>query len=728
MSENTNALDRRSFLKVSLSGGAGLVVGFSRLGMGKPTVASVAEVSDLNAYLKIATDGTVTIFSPNPEIGQNVKTAMPVIVAEELDVAWEDVIVEQAPLDTEKYRRQIAGGSQSIRASWNSLRTAGATARYLLLAAAAKQWNTEISGLTVAEGVITNSSTGATLSYGEVATAAAEIPVPDSVDFKNTKDFKLIGGYIKNVDGKKIVTGQPLFGLDLHKPDAVIAMMIHAPAFGMKLKSFDATEAKNMPGIYDVFTVDTTLEQPSWADINAFHELIIITGKSTWQVMKAKKLVKAEWELVGKPEDTDSHYRDMISALNERSGQMARVDGNPDEVFKTAAKTIERIYTVPFLAHNTMEPMNFYANVTEDSAELIGPIQTPEALRSSVSNYLGIPQENVTVDMTRMGGGFGRRLYGNFGLEAAAISKKFGGPVKLIYTREDDMTFGTYRSAAAIKYKAALNENGTMIAFQAKGTGIPGSRVFSDRYPAGTVDNYSVENVGNESNITTAAWRAPGSNVVGGLEQAFLDEVAEAAGKDPLEFRLELFDRVIKNPVGDRLDYDPERYAGVFKLVKEKSGWGKDMPGVFRGVAGYYSHNSYVAQVFDLVKEGSEIKIKKVWCAADCGIVVNREGAVNQLEGGIVDGIGHCMYSQLTFTDNAPDFSNFDGYQLIRHNQAPQEIEVFFVESDTDPTGLGEPSLPPVAGALSNAMYRATGNRFYNQPYMVADQTMMGTS
>lgn len=501
-------------------------------------------------------------------------------------------------------------------------------------------------------------------------------------------------------------------------------MMIHPPSFGMKLKSFDASDALKMPGIKQVFSVDTSLERPSWADINAFNELVVVVGDSTWQVMKAKKAVKVDWEKTASTESSSTHMTDMINAVNSGSGDVARTDGEPDVVSKSAAKVIERTFTGPFLAHNTMEPMNFYANVTETSAELIGPIQTPEALRGTVSAYLGIPQENVTVDMTRMGGGFGRRLYGNFGLEAAAISKQFGGPVKLIYTREDDMTQGTYRPAYAIKYKAALDEDGNLLSFQAKGTGIPESPLFADRFPAGAVDNYSCENLRNQTSISTGAWRAPRSNFVAGAEQAFIDEVAEAAGKDPIDFRLELFDRAIKNPVGQRNDYDPKRYAGVLKLVKEKSGWGKEIPGVFRGVSAYYCHNSYVAQVFDLVEENGAITIKKVWCAVDCGIVVNREGAINQIEGGIIDGIGHSMYSQMTFTDNTPDFSNFNGYRMIRHNEAPKEIEAFFVESEIDPTGLGEPSLPPVAGALASALYKATGKRFYNQPFMVADQDL----
>jgi isoquinoline 1-oxidoreductase beta subunit len=296
-----------------------------------------------------------------------------------------------------------------------------------------------------------------------------------------------------------------------------------------------------------------------------------------------------------------------------------------------------------------------------------------------------------------------------------------GAPIKLIYSREDDMTQGTYRPAYKVTYRAALDGDNNMTAFHVRGTGIHGSPVFANRYPAGTVDNYLAENHNLESNISTGAWRAPRSNFMAGIEQAFLDEVAETAGKDPIDFRLELFDRAINNPVGEKNDYDAERYAGVLKLVKEKSNWGSETPGIYRGVSAYYCHNSYVAQVIDLMIIKGKPRVKKVWCAVDCGIVVNPEGARNQIEGGIIDGIGHAMYSSITFNDGAPEQDNFDKYRLIRTSEAPMEIETFFVENGIDPTGLGEPSLPPISGALANALYKATGKRVYKQPFMQQD-------
>lgn len=727
MGSAKTSMGRRSFLKTMALGGGGLMVGFSWMSAlaGDSDIENLPdEIFDINAYIQIAPDGTVTILSPNPEIGQNVKTSMPMIVAEELDVDWEQVKVEQAPLNTSKYTRQLAGGSQSIRQGWDSLRMAGATARYLLVAAAAKKWGVNANSLTTADGVITNSKTGDSIGYGEVASEAVNIPVPEEVPLKDPDNFKLIGKYIKNVDGKEIVTGKPLFGLDFTREGMAIAMIKHPPSFGMKMKSFDAADAKSMPGIYDVFTINTSIGEPQWSDVNAFNELIVVTGETTWQVMKAKKALKVEWETTGDLESSQDHDRKLREAIADRTGEVVRKDGSPESVVESAARVVERTYTAPFLAHNTLEPMNFFADVSSDRAELIGPVQTPEQLRGSASQMLGIPESNITVDMTRMGGGFGRRLYGNFGLEAAAISKKIGGPVKLIYTREDDMTQGTYRPAYAINYKASLDDNGNLQSFQAKGAGIPSSPLFANRYPAGAVDHYSSENIGVETNITTGAWRAPRSNFTAAAEQSFIDELAEVAGKDPIDFRLELFDRAMKNPVGENNDYDAKRYAGVLKLVREKSNWDKEMPGVYRGVAAYYCHNSYVAQVVDLVKDGDSHRIKKVWCAVDCGIVVNREGAINQVEGGIVDGLGHSLYSRLTFDNGTPDQNNFNDYRLIRNPEAPEEIEVFFVDSDVHPTGLGEPPLPPVMAAMANALYKATGRRYYNQPLMVAEQEM----
>lgn len=734
--------DRRTFIKTTVLAGGGMMMGFSWLAPFKPTPEQLKNMPnawfDLTGFLKINSDGQVTIMSPNPEIGQNVKTSMPMIVADELDVDWKDVVVEQAPLNTDIFTRQLAGGSQSIRQSWPALRRAGATARHMLRSAAAKAWNVPLEEITTENSVLFHTASGRTSTYGAMASAAAGMPVPEEVTLKNTADFKIIGTSRKNVDGTKIVTGQPLYGLDIYREGMLIAMIVHPPAFGMKLESINnSTEVRKMPGIRDVFTFKTYNEgqEIGWSDTTSFVELAVVVGNTTWEVMQAKKALKATWvpfeafdTVSGAPgktrtvhtpsglESTKKHTSQM-KKMGGKPGKELRKDGNPEDAFKRAAKIIERSYTAPFLAHNTMEPMNFFANVTNDKAELVGPIQTPEQMEKSVAARLGLPLEKVDIQMTRMGGGFGRRLYGHYLVEAAVISQKMQAPVKLVYAREDDMSYGIYRPAYHATYRAALDKDNNLIGFMVRAGGVPETAIHANRFPAGAVDNYLAEDWTIPSNISVGAFRAPRSNFIAGAEQSFLDEVAEAAGKDPIAFRLELLKRAKENPVGANNDYDAARYAGVLELVREKSVWNKGKPGVSRGVSAYFCHNSYVANVLDLTMENGKPVVQNVCMAIDCGIVVNPDAAINMAEGSIVDGIGHAMYSQMTFKKGVPQQNNFDKYRLIRHSEAPKSIDVHFVKNGIEPTGLGEPPFPPIFGALANALYKATGKRFYNQPF-----------
>ncbi|MDT0645670.1 molybdopterin cofactor-binding domain-containing protein [Zunongwangia sp. F260] len=746
MSKVKTGMGRRSFIKnVSLAGG-GLLIGFNWLACKRAAEESGKEMAlempeewfEINGYLKIGDNGVVTIYSPNPEIGQNVKTAMPMLVAEELDVDWSNVIVEQAPLNTDIFSRQIAGGSQSIRQSWEPLRMAGATARQMLLIAAAKEWDVPLSELTVENGIITHSGSDRSIGYGEIAKFAAKVEVPEEVVLKENNNFKIIGTSRKNVDAKKIVTGQPLFGLDVNRDDMLIAMIVQPPAFGLRFKSMDADDARKMPGIKDVFTIDTYPDdmEKEWSDVAAFSKLVVVVGESTWQVMKAKKALKVEWDL--KPELTEEivilekspalrdtlglenseTHESLMANIGPEESQMVRKDGDPEAAFKNAARVIERSYSCPFLAHNCMEPMNFFANVTNGKAELLGPIQTPEFAEKSVSKRLGLDLENIDIQMTRMGGGFGRRLYGNFLVEAAVISDKIGAPVKLVYTREDDMTNGVYRPAYQVTYRAALDGNNNLTAFHVNAGGVGESPLFANRFPAGAVDNYLAESWTIDSHISIGAFRAPRSNFIAGAEQSFLDELAEEMGKDPIQFRLDMLERAGTDPVGENNDYDPARYAGVLEVVRDKSGWNTASTASGRGVAAYYCHNSYVAQVLEMDLEDNQPVIDKVTCVVDCGIVVNPDAAINMVEGGTIDGIGHALYSELTFKDGVSQQSNFDSYRLIRHREAPKKIDVHFIENGMDPTGLGEPPFPPVQGALANALYRATGKRIYKQPFL----------
>ncbi len=746
-------LNRRSFLKASAVAGGGMMLQFNWLaGCARSADAldrMPEEWIDLNGFVKIGENGMVTIMSPNPEIGQNVKTSMPMIVAEELDVDWNNVVVEQAPLNTDIFTRQLAGGSQSIRQGWQSLRMAGAAARRMLREAAARAWQVPVEEITTATGVLRHARSGRTAGYGEMASAAALIPVPEEVELKEVKDFKIIGTPRKNVDARKIVTGKPLFGLDYHRDGMLIAMMVHPPAFGLKLKSVDDTEARAMPGIKDVFTIKSYNADygKHIFDATAFTEFVVVVGNTTWEVLNGRKALKVEWEpfeeytdkfahfITGAEmprkvpaglENTSAHTAQM-AALGAKSATVARRDGNPEAAFRNAARVIERTYTAPFLAHNPMEPMNFFAHVTADKAELVGPTQTPEFMEKSVAARVGLPLEKIDIQMTRQGGGFGRRLYGHFMVEAAVISQRMNAPIKLVYTREDDMTYGIYRPTYHAIYRAALDANNNLIGFHVRAGGIPESPLFANRFPAGALDNYLAEEWSIDSNISIGAFRAPRSNFIAGAEQSFLDEVAEAMGKDPIALRLELLERARRNPVGEENDYDAARYAGVLELVRDKSGWGtRESANVHRGVAAYFCHNSYVAQIVDVVMENGKPVIQKVHCAVDCGIVVNPLAATNLTEGGIVDGLSQSMFSALTFKDGVPEQSNFDKYQVMRHSDAPRAIEVHFVKNEIDPTGLGEPPFPPIMGAIANALYRATGQRLYEQPFAPQMEKLVG--
>ncbi|MBS1545217.1 MAG: xanthine dehydrogenase family protein molybdopterin-binding subunit [Bacteroidetes bacterium] len=741
MTNVTTNLNRRSFLKVTAMAGGGMMLSFSWLAGCKPTpeeaMSMPKEWFELNSYIKIGENGLVTLMSPNPEFGSNVKTSMPMILAEELDVDWKNVMVEQADFFPERFERQFTGGSMGILLGWKPLRTAGATARQMLIKAAAQTWDVPAEEITTEAGMLYHKGSGKKAGYGEMASAAARLEVPKEVPLKKVNDFKIIGNSKKNVEARNIVTGKSLFGIDHSQQGMLIAMIVHPPAFGLKVKSVDDAAARSMPGIKDVFTIQTLPDdyERNAFDTAAFTELVAIVGNTTWEVMNAKKSLNVEWEKIkdsnmvvngwggkqtvkvpGGLESTTAHKKAMAE-MAKKPAKVLRKDGDPDAAFRKAAKVLERTYTAPFLAHNTMEPVNCFAHVTADEAHLTGPIQAPEFVTRTLTARLGLPKEKIHIKLARMGGGFGLRAYGHHMIEAAVISQKANAPIKLMYTREDDMTYGIYRPTYTATYRAALDKDNNVIAFHVRGGGIPEHPVHADRFPAGAVDNYLAEGWQIDSNITIGAFRAPRSNFIAGAEQSFLDELAELAGKDPIDFRLALLERAKNSPVGTHNDYDPDRYAGVLKLAREKAKWGEPAGNVHRGVAAYFCHNTYVAEVLDLTIENNKPMVQKVVAAVDCGIVINPDAASNMGEGGIVDGIGNALFGELTFQDGVPDKVNFDKYRIIRQKEAPREIEVHFVKNEHDPTGLGEPLFPPTFAALANALYKAKGKRFYNQPF-----------
>lgn len=703
---------RRDFFKTTATATGGLVLGFSwyQSEAFQPEVLTnaVADNIDFNAYLSIAPSGVVTIFSPNPEIGQGIKTAFPIIVAEELDADWEKVKVEQSPLDTKKFERQLTGGSGAIKHSWERLRKAGATARYMLVEAAAKQWGVSANECSTNKGFVVHTS-GKKLSYGELATAAAQITPPKEVKLKATKDFSLIGQSIKGVDNKAILSGKSMYGIDYKREGMLQAMIQRPPAFGLKLKSFDATEAKKMPGITDVVS---------------FGNKVAIVGKTTWEVMQARKAVKIDWEKEKELESSADHdrmFKEMLADSNKATVQ--RKDGDVEAAFKNAHKVVEAEYQCPFLPHSPMEPMNFFAHFKGDSIEMAGPSQTPEAAQRQVAKMLNLAPEKVTIELTRMGGGFGRRLNTDYAMEAAELSSIIKAPVKVTWSREDDMTGGIYRPAVRYRFRAALDKAGNMTGYMLHGVSMnAGNATRQDNFPVGAVENVLIQSTDYKSPITTGPWRAPITNFLAYAEQSFLDEVAYTAGKDPIQLRMELLDKAEKTPVG-KITYETTRFREAIKLVAEKAGWSKKKKGISQGFSVYFSHNSYVAQIAEMAMVKGKPVLKKVYAAVDCGIVINESSAKNQVYGAIVDGLGHAMFGNLTFKEGVPEQDNFNKYRLIRYNEVP-EIEVHFVNNGIDPTGLGEPALPPTGGAISNAIFKTTGKRLYNQPFVEQDATL----
>lgn len=737
-------IDRRAFLKSSALAGGGLLISFR----GFSEIKHPDQINELDpvqwheitGYIKITPDNVIKILNPNPEFGQNVMTSLPMIVAEELDVNWQQVVVEMGPHDAVKLGPQFTGGSNSMRMYWKPLREAGAAARSMLIEAAAQTWSVPTDEVTTKDGMLYHQKSGQSGKYGAFAAKASSLPIPKGSKLKEVKNFHTVGHSKKNVEGLKILSGKPLFGLDYQHEGTLIAMIEHPPAFGMKLKSFDASQSLKMPGIKEVFTLklyEDGFEQGGF-DTRTFNDLLVVVGKTTWEVMNARKKLITQWEPVGDTKDiingrggkreitvpgglesTTGHLEKMKEYANKPAQQL-RKDGDPETAFKNAAQIIERTYNGPFLAHNCMEPMNFFAHVTDEKALLAGPLQAPGWTEPTLSKLLNLPADKIEIQMTRMGGGFGRRAYGHYLAEAALISKKAKAPIKLIYTREDDMSYGIYRPMYTATYRAALDANKNLIAFHVKGGGIPEHPVHANRFPAGAVDNYLAEGWEIPSNITIGAFRAPRSNFNAAAEQSFLDELAEAMGKDPIDFRLELLKRAKENPVGKNNDYDADRYAGVLKLIKEKSDWNNpENKKYHRGVAAYFCHNSYAAHVVDMINRDGQPFVERVFSAIDCGIVINPDAAINMVEGAVVDGIGNAFYGGLIHKDGAIEQKNFHNYRMIRMHETPKKIEVHFVKNEFDPTGLGEPPFPPVFGAVANALYKYTGDRFYEQPFIL---------
>ena len=731
-SDTTHSFSRRGFIKVASGAAGGLVLGLS---MGAPGEAQAQSAGPPprpfapGAFVRIAPDGKITLISKNPEIGQGIKTGFGVILAEELDAKWSDVTVEQAEVNRAVYGSQMAGGSMSIPRAWDELRYAGAGARAMLVAAAAQQWGVPASDLTTSDSTVIHAASGRTASYGSLATAAAALPVPDigSLRLKTRKEYKLIGKRFTGVDNAALVRGQPLFALDVQLPGMKYASIAKCPSVGGKAKSFNAEEIKKLPGVLDAFIVEGT---PPVTDVMKTGVLpgVAIIGKSTWAVFSARKALKIEWDTRTASKDSWTDFVKQASALASKTqGEVVvKTKGDVDLALaaaKTHNKTVEAFYQFGFVSHAQLEPQNTVAWFKDGAVELWAPMQVPDP--ALVAAAAGLPADKVKLNQMRVGGGFGRRTMNDFVCEAAYLSRRVDGPVQVVWSREDDMRHDAYRVGGFMGYRAGLDTQGKLSAFDAhmvsfkdtaSGKVSKGGGISPNEFPADYVDDYRASQSLMPLSTPVVWWRAPGASTMAWVQQSFLHEVAVAAGRDHVEFLLELFGRRTGQAAPPAAGLDPDRAIGVIKLAADKAGWGKPLPkGHHLGLAFYFSHLAHIAEVAEVSVDASKkVTVHRVTVAADVGPVINLSAAENQCEGSVVDAIG-TMGLEVTIEDGAAQQTNFDRYPLPRMAISPQ-VDVHFVQSEHSPTGLGEPVFPPVVPAICNAIHAATGHRVRTLP------------
>ena len=707
-----NNMDRRAFLKVSMLASGALMVGVGSYGT-LLAGETAQETWIPNLYVRIDPDGKITIISKNPEGGQGVKTAFPMVVAECLEVDWKDVQVEQAPLD-DRYGRQVAGGSRGTPDGWDDLRVAGTAAMHLLMAAAAKEWGVASTECSAQSGTVRHKPSDRSRSYASLLETAAKLPVPDVSALKlksRPSDFKLLGSFVPGIDNAKILTGQLEYGSDIRLEGMLYAMFEKSRVYGGKLLSANVEHIRTLPGVTHAFIVKGT------DDIRGLQPGVAVVGESWWEVNSARKQLKVDWKTT--QTDSSAEYEKQAEALAGEHGEILRHDGDVEATFDRAVKVVEAKYYYPFVSHANMEPQNCTALVHESGKlELWAPSQNPKSGRKLVSKTLGIPESRIHVNQVRYGGGFGRRLRNDYMVEAAWIAREIGKPLQLQWTREDEMAHDFFRPAAWHHFKAGLDESGRMIAFDhhfitmgKDGKTISGSNISPKRYPAGLVPNYRLRQSIIECNVPTGPWRAPGASAYCWAYQSFYDEVALAGGLDPLQFRLGLLSKSYGKP-----PLDLERASNTLKVAAEKAGWGRD-PGPNRGlgIAFAYGHLGYVAHVAQVVADGSNVRVEKVIAVVDIGPIINLSGAKNQVEGALIDAISTAQL-EITFVNGAARQSNFHNYRLLKIDKTP-EIECHFIQSDNSPTGLGEPPFLSVAPAVANAIFAATGTRIRELPF-----------
>ncbi len=731
-----NGMSRRSFLTASAAAGGGLMLNFSLPAFAVGDKGSAT----LNAYIWITPNGEAHIVNKNPEIGQGIKTAFPQIIAEELDVAWKDVRAEDAEVDPVRYGGQFAGGSMSIPMNYDLLRRMGASARLMLVTAAARSWGVPVEQCETADGVVHHRASNRQATYGQLAAAAARIAPPDpaSVKLKDPKDFKIIGQPHGGVDSPLIVKGQPIFGIDVSVPGMKYAVYEKCPVFNGKFVSANLDEVRALPGVRGVHVIKGNVTELDAGLYNGLTDGVAIVADKWHQANRALGKLKVQWDEGETAKRSTAGFIAQAATLAQGApAESLTKEGDVDAALKNAAKVLEARYEAPFVNHSALEPMNTTVAIRNGKVEIWSPTQMPGGGKTAVSRLLGIAEKDITLHVTRNGGGFGRRLSNDFMVEAAAIANAHGEPIKLVRNRRQDVQSGVFRPGGFHHFKAGLDAQGKLVAFRDhfvtfSNSGKPaGSATLSaTEFPAGYVPNLDFGFSMMPLDVPTGPMRAPGSNTLAFAFQSFIDELAHAAGQDPLQFQLDLLGparepAVTRSQFGTSVGFSNARLAGVLKAVAEKSGWGtKKLPkGTGMGIAAYFSHQGYFAEVVQASVSSStgQVRVDKVWIAGDVGRqIVNPSAGGNQVEGSAIDGVSQALSQALTFTNGRVDQSNFHDYPLLRMHQAPK-VEVHFVMTDNDPTGLGEPAMPPVVPALTNAIYAATGRRVRTLPINTAE-------
>ena len=730
-------LDRRDFLKSGAAAGLGLLIGFhldAREATNRAEEQEKKPANPFDAWVRITPDNRVTLILGKSEMGQGAMTALPMILAEELCVDWKQVRVEQAPTDPQVYDHGT-GGSGSVAGSWLPLRRAGAAAREMLVTAAATRWSVNRDTCVAKDGGVLHGARKNFLTYGELAGDAAKLPLPDlkTVPLKNSSEFTIVGRDIPRIDAKEKATGTAKFGIDARVPGMLYAVVARCPAFGGKVKSFDATKAKSVSGVRDVIAIDAVAKGAFTAGG------VVVLADNSWAAMEGRRALKIVWDEGPNARESSETLHKQFLENAAKPGKIVRNEGDADAVLARSEKRVEATYEFPFAAHATMEPMNCTVSIRQDGAEAWVPTQAPQWAQDIIAGVSGLPRESVVVHTMLMGGGFGRRYQADFVMEAAQVAKATGKPVMVLWTREDDMQHDFYRPASYHKLQGAVGADGKLAAWKHFQTSTSIAAMWdakgeenAENSEFGTAvfipyqtPNFRVEYTLAKSAVPRAWWRSVEHSTSGFVVECFVDEMATAAGVDPYEYRLHLIgdDREIPdfaNPKEGK-PLNTARQKGVLKLAAEKAAWGTPLPkGVGRGIAGYYSFETYTACVAEVSFKDKVVKVDRLVYAVDCGRPVNPAGVRAQVESAAIYGLSATLHSAITIEGGRVEQANFNDYKMPRIADTPK-TEVYVVGSNEEPTGIGEPGLPVVGAAVSNALYALTGKRVRRLPIRPED-------